>query len=102
MRPCIVSIIQTAANGGEGVGVPSKYFQRSIRGCFHIHFQGPSMSRKTMTTGYSENITHSGADGTAAYERKLKCLAVLADCDVEYIKRSIDFWMSDHAGDCVF
>ena len=41
------------------------------------------MSRKTMTTGYSENITHSGADGTAAYERKLKCLAVLTDCDVE-------------------
>ena len=65
-------------------------------------FQGPSMSRKPTTTGYSENITHSGADGTAAYERKLKCLAVLAECDVEYIKRSIDFWMSDRAGDCDF
>ena len=40
-------------------------------------FQGPRMFRKTMTTGYSENITHSGADGTAAYERKLNCLAVM-------------------------
>ena len=39
-------------------------------------FEGPSMSRKIMTTGYSENITHSGADGTAAYELKMKSLAV--------------------------
>ena len=58
------------------------------------------MPRKIMTTGYSENITHSGAGGTAAYERKLKCLSVQADCDVEYIKSSIDFWMSHRDGDC--
>ena len=30
----------------------------------------------------------------------MKFLAVLADCDIEGIKSSIDFWMTDHAGDC--
>ena len=45
------------------------------------------MSRKTMTTGYSENITHSRADGAAAYERKLKCLAVM----LSTLNNSIDF-----------
>ena len=53
-----------------------------------------------MSTGNSEHITHSGAGDAAAYELKLKCLAVLTDCDVEYINSSIDFWMSDRAGDC--
>ena len=35
-------------------------------GSFHVTFQGPSMSTKIMTTGYSETITHSEADGAAA------------------------------------
>ena len=52
------------------------------------------MSRKIMTTGYSENISNSWADGAAAYELKMLC------CDGEYIKSTIDFWMFDRAGDC--
>ena len=66
----------------------------------HITFQGQSKSRMTMTTGYIENLSHSGADGATAYEFKLKILSVLADCSVEDIKSEIDFWMTDRAGDC--
>ena len=51
----------------------------------HITIKGPNATRKTMTTGYTENVSHTGADGAAAYELKLKCLAVLlANCDVEF------------------
>ena len=53
-----------------------------------------------MTTGYVENISHSGRDGAAAYEFKLRCLAILANSSVDEIKSSVDFWMSDRAGDC--
>ena len=42
-----------------------------------------------MTTGYTENVSYAGANGAAAYEF-LKCLAVLVDCDVEYIKSFIE------------
>ena len=44
----------------------------------HITISGPDVPRKTMTTGYTENISHSGADGTVVYELKLKCLAVFS------------------------
>ena len=44
------------------------------------------------------SFVHS-VDYAAVYELKLNCLA---ECDVEYIKSSIDFWMSDRAGDCDF
>ena len=54
----------------------------------HNTISGSDVPRKTMTTGYTENISHSGADGAAAYELKLKCLTVLADCDVDNIKRA--------------
>ena len=60
----------------------------------HITISGPARSRKTMTTGYTENVSHSGADGAASYKLKLKCLTLLADSDVEDIKSSIDLWMT--------
>ena len=44
----------------------------------HITISSPDVPRKTMTTGYTENISHSGADGAAVYELKLKCLAVFS------------------------
>ena len=44
----------------------------------HITISSPVVPRKTMTTGYTENISHSGADGTAVCERKLKYLALLS------------------------
>ena len=60
----------------------------------------PNASWKAMTTGYTENVSHAGADGAAAYKLKLKCLAVLTDCDVDDINISIAFWLTDRTGDC--
>ena len=66
----------------------------------HITIKGPSSKRITLTTGYVENVSHSGADGAKAYEFKLNCLAVLANSTVDELKSQIDFWMTDRAGEC--
>ena len=44
----------------------------------HITIAGPSGKRKSLTTGYVENVSHSSKDGAEAYEFKLMCLAILA------------------------
>ena len=36
----------------------------------HITIAGPSGKRKSLTTGYVENVSHSGKDGAEAYEFK--------------------------------
>jgi len=66
----------------------------------HITVAGPKESRRTFTTGYVENVSHSGQDAAAAYDMKLKILSVLSDTTVDEIKESIDFWITDRAGDC--
>ena len=66
----------------------------------HITVSGPNQARRILTTGYSENISHTGLDAAQAYTVRLKILAALADSSVEDIKESIDFWMCDRAGDC--
>ncbi|XP_013414654.1 uncharacterized protein LOC106176709 [Lingula anatina] len=66
----------------------------------HITIAGPSGKRTTLTTGYVENVSHSGEDGAKAYEFKLKCLAILANSTVDELKSEIDFWMTDRAADC--
>ena len=66
----------------------------------HITIAGPSGERKIMTTGYMENVSHSGEDGAQAYQFKLNCLAILANSTTEELKSEIDFWMSDRAADC--
>ena len=58
-----------------------------------------SQPKKILTTGYIENFSHSGEDGAAAYNHKLKCLSILAGCSVEDLKSQIDFWMSDRGSD---
>ena len=66
----------------------------------HITIKGPSSKRISLTTGYVENISHSGEDGAKAYEFKLNCLAILAKSTVDELKSEIDFWMTDRAGEC--
>ena len=61
----------------------------------HITIKGPSSKRISLTTGYVENISHSGEDGAKAYEFKLNCLAILANSTVDELKSEIDFWMTD-------
>ena len=48
----------------------------------HITICGPDKRRKTLTTGFIENLGHSGAEGAEGYEYKLKCLAFLGGCTV--------------------
>ncbi|QQP50853.1 Hypothetical protein FKW44_011994, partial [Caligus rogercresseyi] len=51
-----------------------------------------------MATGYSDNDSHSRADiDDASYVLKLKYLTLLADSNVEDIKSSLDFWITDRA-----
>ena len=66
----------------------------------HITLAGPSGEKRSLTTGYTENASHTGKDGAAAYEFKLKCLAILANSTVDELKSEIDFWMTDRAADC--
>ena len=65
-----------------------------------ITIAGPSGKRQSLTTGYVENISHSGEDGAKAYEFELNCLAILANSTIDELKSEIDFWMSDRAADC--
>ncbi|CAM1325724.1 Uncharacterised protein at_DN1125 [Pycnogonum litorale] len=65
----------------------------------HITITGPYKSRNTMTTGYQENVSHAVAEGAKAYEHKLQCMSILADCSVDDLKTAIDFWIKDRAGD---
>ena len=64
----------------------------------HIIVHWPE-GKKSLTTGFVENISHSGEDGAATYEEKLKILAILGDSTLDEIKNEVDFWMSDRAGD---
>ena len=64
----------------------------------HITVPVPE-SKKSLTTGFLENMSHSGEDSAATYEEKLKILAILGDSTLDEIKNEVDFWMSDRAGD---
>ena len=64
----------------------------------HITVHGPE-GKKSLTTGFMENISHSGEDSAATYEEKLKILKFLGDSTLDEIKNEVDFWMSDRAGD---
>ena len=64
----------------------------------HITVHGPE-GKKSLTTGFMENISHSGEESAATYEEKLKILANLDDSTLDEIKNEVGFWMSDKAGD---
>ena len=64
----------------------------------HITVHGPE-DKKSLITGFTENISHFGEDSAATYEEKLKILAILGESTLDEIKNEIDFWMSDRAGD---
>ena len=64
----------------------------------HTAVHGPD-GKKSITTGFMENISHSGEDSAATYKEKLKILAILGDSTLDEIKNEIDFWMSDRAED---
>lgn len=55
--------------------------------------------KKSLTTGFMENITLSGEDGAAGYEHKLEVLEILGDSTIDNIESGIDFWMTNRASD---
>ena len=71
----------------------------------NITINSPDMSRESYTTGFTENISHSGTDQATSIKQTLQILSVLAsenDDDkvtVDDIKHNISFWMSDRSKD---
>ena len=73
----------------------------------NITINSPEMKRETYTTGFTENLSHSGKDQAASIKHSLKLLSVLANetendedkVSVDDIICNIDFWMSDRSGD---
>ena len=65
----------------------------------HITIIGPNKQRRTVTTGYTESASHSGSGGAESYRFRIKCIAALADVKVDDILESINFFMTDQAGD---
>ena len=55
--------------------------------------------RKSFTTGFTPNLTHSGDNQTETVKHILEQLAILVNCDVQEFVHLIDFWMSDRSGD---
>ena len=55
--------------------------------------------RKVFTTGFLENISHSGADSAKAAKLWISEMAVLAGTSYDEMKSFIDFFMNDRAGD---
>ena len=71
----------------------------------NITVNGPNMKRQSYTTGFTENISHSGKDQAANLTKSLQILSVLASdnddlpVNVQDIMENIDFWMSDRSSD---
>ena len=72
----------------------------------HLTIDAEDMDRKTITTGFTPNLSHSGEQQAITLRHSLEVLAILASDDsaaiiysVQDIIDEIDFWMSDRAGD---
>ena len=55
--------------------------------------------RKVFTTGFLENISHSGVDSAESSKLWISEMALLADTSFEEMKSYITFYMNDRAGD---
>ena len=51
-----------------------------------ISIIGMAGEKKTPTTGYVQNPSHSGDDSARTYEFQVSCLALSTKCDVDDIK----------------
>ena len=60
---------------------------------------GDQSFRQTFSTGYLENISHSGSDSAAGVQSWLTQMSVLTGVPYEEMLELIDFWMNDRAGD---
>jgi hypothetical protein len=72
----------------------------------HLTIDADDMDMKTITTGFTPNLSHSGEQQAITLHYSLEVLAILASDDsagiiysVQDIIDEIDFWMSDRDGD---
>ena len=65
----------------------------------HITIKSKSENRQFLTTGFIANVSHTGKDGEDGYSFQLKCLSILANCEIKDLKANIDFWMSDRGSE---
>ena len=65
----------------------------------HITIVDKDKRRTAYSTGFTHNISHSGADQAVNLEHTFAMMAVLAATTPEEVKSSIDFFMLDRAGD---
>ena len=64
-----------------------------------VKSDGAVTTRETFSTGYLENVSHSGSDNAAGVQSWLTQMSVLTDVPYEEILGMFDFWMNDRAGD---
>ena len=64
-----------------------------------VSSDGVKNTRETFSTGYLENISHSGGDSAAGVEVWLTQMSILTDVPYQELLDMFDFWMNDRAGD---
>ena len=65
----------------------------------HITIVDKEKTRTTYSTGFSHNISHSGADQAENVNHTFAMMAVLAATTPEEVKTAIDFFIMDRAAD---
>ena len=65
----------------------------------NITVDGDGRHRKSYTTGFHSNLSHSGEDQTQSLKFALEQMAVLAGTGLEELIEQVDFWMTDRSGD---
>ena len=56
-------------------------------------------TRQTFSTGYLENISHSGSDSASGVQSWLSQISILTDVPYQELIKMFDFWITDRAGD---
>ena len=56
-------------------------------------------TRQTFSTGYLENISHSGFDSASGVQSWLSQMAILTGVSYQELIEMFDFWITDRAGD---
>ena len=64
-----------------------------------VKSDGGVTTRETFSTGYLENVSHSGGDNAAGVQSWLTQMSVLTGVSYQEILDMFDFWMNDRAGD---
>ena len=64
-----------------------------------VKTDGESSTRETFSTGYLENISHSGSDNAAGVQSWLTQMSILTNVPYKELINMFDFWMNDRAGD---